>query len=252
MATKRKPWTKVNTRKRPWTNEDGEQVIKDVTLYLDPRETPTFCFEVPDYVVQALGVPDVCHAKTADQADIDFKALMQRYHVHMKTAKAEPVILVKLSYYAVDTDGRGIAHDNGFIGRNSMDIERMVGLSYRLAFRVNGHIHQRDVSTWTRDQWNFHHGGFHREVPADKQWPWGDEQEHTVEKVGHRIPHPQGTVLDYTPELHQRLDAIVAALDQAAQVLHGLNQAKKGGDMAAAIMALGGGQGLLAAPGSSS
>lgn len=184
---------------------------------------------VPEYVAGALATKEVVHAATADMAEAAYDALLRKYSEHMKNAKAEPVIIVRFGYFAKDEEGREIKrNEHSFFNASDLEIYREVSIGYTLAFRVNGHIHRREV-----DQ---------VQVNPAEEWPWPSGHKN-VDRVGHRLPSVPGITLNYTPELHARLDAVVAALNQAAQTLHGLGKAK---DPGAALLALGGL--LLSAP----
>ena len=208
----------VNRRQMVAASESGEWLQEATTMYLDTTGEASFVFVVPPYIVSALGVADRVSHATADGAKRAYEALVRRYIEHMKTARAEPVLLVSLSYNG--RDGKKNITDSDhhdFFDRGDFDVTRSVGLKYRMAFRVNGSIHASEEVTETGD------------------WP-NHSRKVIGHKPAHRLSHPKGKVLDYTPELHAKLDEIVAALDRAAQALHAID---KGPDLLAGIMALG-------------
>lgn len=244
MASK-KPYTKVNTRQRTKVDEHGIMSLGPVTMYLDARGTASFVFELPQYVKDGLGRKDDVSEATADRAEEVYKQILGKFSQHVKDAKAEPVLLVSYGYQGVDSEGHAIKNGGFTSHLDRSDVERRVSLSYTRAFRVNGHVHTRKVDYLDvdKDDPRATSGQY-----QTRSFPFcaHDKIEIAIERVGYRDHHYRGVVMDYTPELHAKLDMLIAAINGAAQVLHGLNEAKDGG--AAALMALGSGTPLLAPP----
>lgn len=210
----------VNKRLTMHVSEDGNPTEVPTPLYLDSTGDVSFVYLLPDYVQNALGVGERVAASTAEKALQDYKDVLRRYTDHVRTAKAEPVIIVRVEYEARDSQGRYIRSDRHFGGsRGSCDMFASAGLNYELAFRVNGSIYERREI---------------EEVPPGGTWPKGTG----VFKPGARRGHVNGKVLDYTPELHATLDRIVLALSQAAAKLNDIAEAP---DLNAAVLALGNG-----------
>lgn len=206
---------KVNTRQRRLVAEDGTLSAGPVSLYLDPRGDASFVFNVPSYVCAALGVDATVEAATAVKAEEAWNALVVKYAEHVRTARAEPVILLIVEGRAENADGRGIQiGQSDFSWSGSAAEKPQVGLSisYELAFRVNGNIHYREER---------------------EEWGNDDAETKTVEKVGHRYAYPRGIVLDYTKELHATLDSIIATISKAGLTLNAILKSK---DVAAALM----------------
>lgn len=195
------PYKQVNKRIRQWVLEDGSFDSRPVSLWLDPRDSAAFVFKLPDYVARALGCADEVRAATADLAERGLKEKMDAYQKWYRTAKAEPVIILKVQYLGVDDSGDQIDEESFFF-RSSVEewlTERCIGVRYRLAFRVNSKIHYRDRK-WT-----------------------GEAEEFRVGSVMHSV---DGEVLDYSEELHAKIDSICAAVNRAAQQLHEILHAK--------------------------
>lgn len=199
----------VNARQMTWPLEDGSTETRAVTLWLDPRGTPHFIYKVPEYIQKNLGVASEVCEETAEKAKTAFDALVRKYIEWVRTAHSEPVIILKVQYLGEDASERAIDEDSFFFSSSadSWDTERCVGVRYQLAFRVNGRLHYREM-----------------------RYGDGDEK---IYKVGSVMRDPDGKVLDYTPALHAKIDAICAAVNRAAQQLHEIIKAK---DVAAKLM----------------
>lgn len=226
MATKSNPLRKVNTRKLPTVSEDGDiRHDADIVCWLDPRGTPLFVYLLPDYVAEALGIKDSRIAEpTADQALDAYKLTLHKYQDHVRTLKAEPVIIVKMDYAGRDADDKVIRPERNPMGGEPG--ERRVALSYKLAFRAGTHLYERK-EVYGPDTENGWRG------PAIG---W---------KAGHRMGYVGGKVLPFSDELIAKLDRVKAAINGAAQVLHEIHSAD---DVAAAFMALGSNTLALPAP----
>lgn len=228
MAKRPKELTVVHRRSTPHVSEDGMWDHKPAPLYLDSSgDNPVFVYLLPEYVQKAFDVVDVRHER-APAALAELRRVLEKYVEHVKTAKAEPVMFVRYDYDAQSLDGQRLSNDETiYHNREHADKRRSIGLSYRLAFKVNGKIYSAEKR--------------HHEI--DAQFPSGEtykkkDMSRPPEIVPGRLePYTDATeALPYTKELHEKLDRIVAAIDQAAAVLHDLDTAK---DRGAALLQLG-------------
>lgn len=192
--------------------EEGEYSHIPQTIYIDTNEPVQFVIRVPSYVVNALGCKDEVRGGQAMNVKPQFEKVMRQYLEWVKAAKAEPVIVLHTKLLSTDRSGApGRRHDidkDAFFHRNrdrEAEHHAVVDVSYSLMFRVNGHIHWRKKDRET--------GEF---------------------KVGDRASYVDGIELDYTPELHARLDRICNALHDAA---HTLNEIIESKDVGAALLA---------------
>jgi hypothetical protein len=217
--------TKVKTLKLYVADEAGVVMGRPVTLWLDKRGTPSFVFKVPDYVQRALDVPEQINDPVAESAERKFVATMREYAEWKKNAVAMPVIVLHVGYVGRNKDGSAIdsEHHVRFGSDARKDREQTVDVAYYLAFKVNGKVYQR-------------------EEERTGEWP----QKKTGKfVVGSMIAYPGGEVLDYTPELHAKIDMICDALNGAALALDGIVKAK---DMAKALLTFGPKHPMLEAP----
>lgn len=226
-------------------DESGEIAQHQHTLWLDKRGTPSFVFKVPVYMQVALQVEEQVNMPTAQAAEARLSSIFSDYGTWIKTAKAEPVIVLDLCYSAYDVDGSAISNDASVrFGRASKNREASVSASYMLAFRVNGIIHSRDPLQ-LREPF-----GFRQDEKEEAAYAEHNERERKLDmgggyKVGRRLGHVDGDVLGYTPELHAKIDQVIEALSGAARVLRDIGQAK---DKTALLLSLGSGTPMLMAP----
>lgn len=211
-----KPWKKVNARKMSYPHENGDKFPAQlVTMYLDPRGSAEFCFMLPAWVRDQLAISDEVRASTADAAAAAWERIVDKWSLHVRTARAEPIIILEVGGRYEDDEGHGVKFgQEGFYWGERITEEPKVGMSvaYELAFRVNGSIHSRK-----RDQ--------HVDDEADPK----------AYIVGHRKGHqPSGYVLDYTPELHARIDEIRSTLSKAGMAMEAI---LKSANPAAALLA---------------
>lgn len=211
---KKSSFKQVNTRVRPIVDEHGHIDHGPVTLYLDSRKDVDFFFNIPDYVCMALGCNETARGITADDAESEYKKVIVQYSDWARTAKAEPVILLQI-------DGRGISPGKGMVIRLSDDFfstfnadngegdKTGISIGYELAFRVNGKIH------WRQEKYDF------------------DDPDKKTESVGGLMHRPTGIVLNYTPELHQKIDQIISAVNNAVIAMDGILNSK---DVANSLM----------------
>lgn len=206
------PLQKVNTRQRMVTTEEGETEQRPVTLWLDPRGTPRFLFKIPPYVSGNLSIGAEAEGATADLAERAYDTAMTKYRDWARSRAATQVILLDFIYYGWNESGHRIEEGSSFFGghRGEWHEALQVGLKYQLAFRVNDNIHDR-----VRD----------RTIE--------DEKAPNAYKVGYRINSRFDNVLDYTPELHARIEEICSAINRAAIALHGIQHSK---NVAATLM----------------
>lgn len=196
------PLKRVNTRTMMWPLEDGSTESRPVTLWLDPRGDTTFVYKLPEYVSSALGCGAEVRATTAGEAYSSFEKVVRKYVDWYRTAKAEPVIILNVEFYGKSEEGHLIKEGKPFFGgmRDEWIEARAVGVRYTLAFRVNGNLHYRDT------RWD------------------GERESH---KVGSRMSRgADGQVIDYTPEVHAKIDLICSAVNRAAQQLDTLIKSK--------------------------
>lgn len=201
-----------------------------VPLYLDPRGTASFVFQTPDYVHKALGGPERVEAETASKAETAYEKRMRAYVEHVRTAFAEPVIILSVTGHMPEFD------DEGFRGyekigddawgqpstADQVDSQVELTVSYRLAFRIHGALH-------------------YRELDRSKDWDVESEKQY---KPGSRFVHePRGTVLPYSASLHETIDALIGTISNAGRKLNALLAEK---DVATALLKAGGN--LLLAP----
>jgi hypothetical protein len=193
-------------------SEDGTSGRAPQTIYIDSKSPVHFVIRLPTHVVAALACePEVRHTLAA-QVVPAYEKIMRQYLDWYRTAKAEPVIVLHAELLSQDRSGspnqRGDIDENAFFHHDEdreAEHKATISLTYSLLFRVNGEIHWR---TKDRETGEF--------------------------KVGHRMAYVKGIVLDYTPELHARLDRICNALHDAAHLLHKIIKAK---DVGAALLA---------------
>lgn len=200
----------VNTRQMIWALEDGSYERRRVTLYLDPTGTPEFVYKLPEHVAKSLGVDEEVRGPTAEDALEKWDRIIARFVEWYRTAKAELVIILEVAYYGETPEGDQLEEDSFFYTAGNhlrYESRRCVGVSYRLAFRVNGKIHYRERK-WDGKKESFPVGPPERES--------------------------NNVVLDYSEELHARLEAICGAVNRAANQLHQIVKAK---DVAAMLMA---------------
>lgn len=251
QAKPHKAFQRVNTRKRTWVlNEQGDlSMSADVTLWLDPRGTPTFVFALPEYVGIAcshiaLGdrydehrpkLNEAGELRCVDVASIEraLDTVCSSYRDYARTVVAEPIIVLVLRYQGHDDEGKfigdGKSHHFTSSRVQGQDGGALVELSYTLAFRVGKRLHSRKERR--------HDGGITaigRASPEDCSYVPGGELGYLGENA---------IVLDYTPELHAELDRIVKVLDRAAMALHAVSKSK---DPLAAISGMA--QRMLPAP----
>lgn len=210
----------VNKRLTMHVSEDGHVSETPTPLYLDSTGSVSFVYLLPQYVQDALGEDERVAASTAEKALDDYKDALRRYVDHVRTAAAEPVIIlnVDVDYEARDAENRYIRSSRHFGSLGGKDKFASVQVTYELAFRVNGSIHdRREIEA----------------IPEGSVYPKGTGEF----KPGTRRSHVPGKVLPYTPELHQKLDLIIEALSQAARKLHEIDEAE---DAAGAVLSLGG------------
>jgi hypothetical protein len=213
-----------------WYDEGGNHVAnKMAPLYLDTKGTPTFVMVLPPHVVKALGLPNEGRIESAKAEDVQpiFDRRMKEFHEWHKTATATPVIIVKAKYMGWADEDRIVKKDSFFIDSemsgSRAENTRAVGLAYELAFKVNGQVHERERQWYDKD---------HNRLEAP------------IFVVGYQKGHVDGVVLDYTPELHARIDAILAAINRAVLAIDEIVESK---DPAKAFLT-GPGTKLIASP----
>jgi hypothetical protein len=229
MTKAKSPYQKVNTRKREWliNEQGGRGERRDVTLYLDPRGTPTFLFALPEFIGLALGSQkfdggkvellgeDRDRGKCGELRSVDVEALerclddvLTRYSEHVRSAVAVPVILVHIKYAGRDeagvmlSDSRHVYTGSRVEGNGGA----MAQLSYSLAFRVGDFLHRRKPRY--RDGSVIACGKPSTDDPNIDYVPGG-----FLGYIG------EAKEVEYTPELHAELDRIIGVLNKAAVAL---------------------------------
>lgn len=206
--------------------EDGKGARKPVTLWLDASGETALLMHVPDYIQSALGVDAEVRGHSAETVRDDFELLSRKYAEWYNRREAKPVIILHVKYYG-QKDELHIERDSFFIssGSSSREGDRLVavGVTYTLAFEVDGHVHYRELRRVYTDR----PGEEEREPPGchDSFSQIGEYPEHgfkVIEKVGFRVAHVEGVVLPYTPELHAKIDVICNAINDAACMLHSI------------------------------
>lgn len=226
---KKKELTIVNRRQRTHVQENGSTVQKPLALYLDGRGTPSFVMLVPEYVQEALGVPAEARAPTANEAEREYRKVIDRYIEHAKSAKAVKVLVVNYSYETeVASNDRTHYH-----GRDKADRRATIGITYRVAFVSNGKVYSAK-QVWPQKEVDFW---------GEKQLRDDREQPFTLIPGALEAYTEASETMPYSEGLHAKLDMVVDALNQASLVLKGLDDAK---DRGAALLGLG--RMLLAAP----
>jgi hypothetical protein len=211
------------------------------TLWLDKRDPPSFVFKVPAYVQTALACQSQINEPTSELATRKFEALLRQYGEWVKKARAEQVIVLHLNYQA-EIDGVFESSD-GFSRSNHTQAHRSVtvGVSYKLAFRVNEQLHERKPLD-LREPFL----GVNRDDHAAERARCDahNAQERALDlgggfKVGNQLnSYTSDVVLPYSEALHAKIDLVVNALNGAAATLKDIAEAK---DAAAALLTLGGG-----------
>lgn len=216
-----------------FTHEDGRVDRKVTAIMLDVED---FAIELPEYVRQALACDKYVRDPLQAKAVQKFEKAMTDYEAWIKSAKAEPVIILHAQLKSHDrrlkhdrkSDRNGVRHDIDreayFLERNDRAEQTLaISFSYEFAYRVNGRIYDRRL----------------RPAPIHSDEP--DTWEVGMLKV--RIDSGS-VILDHTPDLQQRIERICGALDGAARKLNEICGAK---DVAAALLAAPG-LALLPAP----
>lgn len=232
MKTRPKSWKRVKQIPVAWAAENGQISFLSQTLWLDPTGEATFAMELPEYICKAMKVEPTVHCAKAEDVKPRVDRIMRDYSEWAKNARAEPVIIVHAKYLGETADGDTLKRNSFFIdsemSHDRSDSTRAVGLQYWLAFRVNGNIHARDVERVLKEG--------------------TDDEYDEVVTVGWNkgAPREQGgcAILDYTPELHARIDAIMKAINNAAINISEILEAK---NVAAAFLSATGAK-LLNAP----
>lgn len=214
---------KVHTRQTSYTHEDGSSGLRPTTMYLDRTAETSFVYLVPQHVVDAMGCDPRVTNQVADDATRAYEKLMREYAEHVRTAKAEPIILIQLGYKA-DING---VHKNtdrtNYMGSHPHRNMRMVQVGFTLAFRVSGKLYSR-AKAWASDEVVDYKPGTLLGYTSDDK------------------------IIPYTPEAEAQLLRVQAAIDGAAAVLHHLASLDEVA-MSCALLNLGSGAPLLGAPG---
>jgi hypothetical protein len=209
--------------------EDGSETHTPQAIYTEVGEgTTLFVIKVPEYVSAALGGDNVVRDERQTQVVLKFEKRMRDYREHVLNARAEPVIILETKLIARDrrdadddTTDRQRIHD---VERKAFFLEHDVGdrhsqrklclvVSYALGYRVSGRIYDR------------------REVDKHDHF---DGKPPTFKPGALRQMDDSEVVLDFTPELHAKIDRICDALHSAALTLHEICAAK---DVAGALLA---------------
>lgn len=216
-----KSWKRVKQITVTWAAENGAVEFLPQTLWLDPTGEASFAMELPEYICKAMKVDRIVNCSKAEDVKPRVERIMRDYSEWAKNAQAVPVIIIRAKFFGYAKDDSALKRDSFFIdsemSHDQADKTRAIGLQYWLAFRVNGNIHGRDVERFYDDEG-------HRDKTKD------------VVKVGWNkgsIKEQHGIVLDYTPELHARLDAIMGAINNAVVNVHEILESK---DVAAALL----------------
>lgn len=216
-----KPLKKINSRKIEWVEENGDIHDRDlVTCWLDPRGTPRFVYLLPEYAELALDIKGgVIAGKTAEEAYDNWKAALRKYQEHVRTGRAEAVIIAAIGYYGRNEKGNLLPRPDRYSNRFDGHADEVkVSLRYTRAFRVGKSIFEAKAIEEASDQ------------------PWPNNRKVVGYKPGARIGYVDGVVLDWTPELEAQLKRVHEAINDAARVLCRVVCAE---DVHASLMGLG-------------
>lgn len=204
----------VHKRQMLVVAEDGSFNHAPVNLYLDSTgDSPSFVYEMPVYLVEALGCLSQVADKTAEGAKREYESLVRRYHEHMLNSTATKIIFVHYKWEQKDK----------FESRQP-DATVNIGVSYTVNFAVNGKVYE------AKKKYQQKAGPFEMTVnDYDKPPILVPGHLHSYAKVSDSMP--------YSEELHAKLDWIINALNNAGKMLDELKTAK---DQATAILAFGG------------
>ena len=184
------------------------------TLYISKLKDMQFVIKVLPYIAMMLDCPHEVRGNTAEAAINAFEKQQREFHDKMKMGTAKPVLVVN-----VET-GRPW-HDH-----KSRDRDAVFNVSYQKAFLIAGELHevQNKWVTITKEEYiPDRHGDY-------RSWGgWNSEEnkyEMRTEVPGRKNPFINGTPIDYTPELHDGIDAILERVSTAGAEMKKLVEAK--------------------------
>lgn len=220
MARKQQPrYTRVKSLVCYVINEHGVGARQPVTLYLDTTGDTALLMHVPEHICDALGVEKEVRGHSAERVREAFEQLNRKYHDWYKRREAKPIIILHVKFTG-EKDGRRIERDSFFIDSERLNHEKRlvaVGITYTLAYEVDGHVHTRELVRVYKDT---KEGLVSPGFAGDKVGELPECDFRVVERVGHRLNRVSGVTLPYTPELHAKLDVICNAVNDAACALH--------------------------------